>query len=1081
MFGLRVFGQQCGTSPASVNLPQVAGVSLPGDPLTLRLYIFVIRTSDNDVASGASDADVQRVYNQLNLDYAPHNIRFALACVEILPNSALYYQPTLSISSSVAHEDGINLFLSTLDDGTFSGSAMLGGKSCWSRYDITHSHVPTHEVGHVLSLHHTFRGTPCSIEANAGGTDEVDDTKTDWGTYPNFPNCEAWTPLSNCDNVPRPNPGTNILRNYMAYNNDGCKSLFTLGQETRMRGNIAAAKQNMLIPNAVVTSSMTFNSQEYFFNTDIVIKAPAVLTFDACTLRMAALKRIIVEPGARLIIQNHALITNWPAGNCINQSGYWGGIILKNNGITSTSTSRVTVNYSTIENAICAFFYNVIGGRLPTVNSKESIYHNNQSVINFRVDNPNNVPVALSNTFNLCTFEWTSDYAGPEFYTMVDLRRVKGITYFLGCTFSNQAQSVFGDTGKITYGINASPDSKLIVDASSTNGVSTFSIVTGFYYGISATNAISSVTTTNIQRTLFQNNRESLRIRNTRGARVAFNTFRNSSPFYTNVNGLTLDNCTGYTINDNEFNKEGDGTALPFRGMIIQNSGIEDNLIAKNKFKNQRRGLLVEGTNRSPSPDNRGLYILCNEFESNIPGDIDIAGTIAQEQGALDRTAGNTFTSITHDFDYNNIGGGLINYYHFNSAQEKPDPVFNVNRISLDQSLTYCNIPPIDGLTEIGKDLVMAQTEYLQKKILFDNSKASLTSLLDGGNTTNLLSQINVANSSNSTSLNTTLLGISPYLSESVLEAAFERSDIFSTTTRFNLLYANPDVLKSKSFMEMIIQSEQPLSESQISSLKAISLSSTPRTYAQAEVSMNGLNKDMIVHSVISTLLSDSNQNFVALRTWLGYLNSFVAALNIADTYQAEGNITGWQQQVAAMATGAYTSTELSDLANYVTFHTILQNAQAQGRNVTMLNPTEVAQINTIVLTNNQYVSGITKAFLEIYYGYTYPSAYNMGENIERSENQPQTPTAAPLNTTKILSVYPNPAGETIVFELIDNKTSNGKIELYDTFGRLVFAEIIAGKSLLLNTHAAGMPLGLYQYRLTQNGAVLQSGKIIIR
>jgi hypothetical protein len=281
--------------------------------------------------------------------------------------------------------------------------------------------------------------------------------------------------------------------------------------------------------------------------------------------------------------------------------------------------------------------------------------------------------------------------------------------------------------------------------------------------------------------------------------------------------------------------------------------------------------------------------------------------------------------------------------------------------------------------------------------------------------------------------------------------------------------------------MEMVSQSEQPLSESQISSLKAISLSSTPRTYAQAEVSMNGLNKDMIVHSVISTLLSDSNQNFVALRTWLGYLNSFVAALNIADTYQAEGNITGWQQQVAAMATGAYTSTELSDLANYVTFHTILQNAQAQGRNVTMLNPTEVAQINTIALTNNQYVSGITKAFLEIYYGYTYPSAYNMGENIERSENQPQTPTAAPLNTTKILSVYPNPAGETIVFELTDNKTSNGKIELYDTFGRLVFAEIIAGKSLLLNTHAAGMPLGLYQYRLTQNGAVLQSGKIIIR
>ncbi len=1019
MFGLRVFGQQCGTSPASVNLPQVSGAITLGEPITLRLYIYILRTSDNDPLSGTSDADVQRVYNQINLDFASRKIFFALSCVETVPNSSLYYQPSLCLSSFSVHEDGINLFLSTLQDGIFSGQSNVGGKVCWSQYITAQSHTPTHEIGHTLSLYHTFRGAPCSSESAIAGTDEVGDTNTDWGEYPSFPNCGAWVTLSICGSIPRPNPGTDILRNFMADNNDGCKSLFTDGQETRMRGNIASTKQSMIIPNAVVTSSITLSSQEFFFNTDIVIKAPAVLTFDACTLRMAALKRIIVEPGAQLIIQNHSLLTNWPAGNCVNQSGYWGGIILKNNAPATTLTSKVRINYSTIENAITALYYDVISGRLPTVTSKESIYHNNQTAISFRVYNLNNSPIGTNNIFDLCTFEWTSDYAGPEFYNMIQLVGVKSKTYFTGCTLTNQSQSQFGGLLKKTYGIKAFSQSGLILTQSFLNGSPITSMITGFYYGIYVVNDnIDNLGVTNIQKTVFYNNAEQVSLKNIRSPTIAFNTFRNNSPFFTSVLGLTLDNCTGYIINTNEFNTEGDGTALPFKGMVIQNSGIEDNLIAKNIFKNQRRALQVAGTNRSPSPDNRGLYILCNEFEDNKTGDIEIVGTIAQEQGALNRTAANTFTSIQNNYDYNNSGGELINYYHFNSSQEKPNPVINVNRISLDQSSTYCNIPPIDGLLEIGNDLAMAQTEYLQKKILFDNSKASLTSLLDGGNTTNLLSQINLSNSSNSSSLNTSLLGISPYLSESVLEAAFKRSDIFSTTTRFNLLYANPDVLKSKSFMDMVSQSEQPLSASQISSLKAIALSVTPRTYAQAEVSMNGLNKDIIVHSVISKLLSDSNQNFVTLRTWLGYLNSFVAALNIADTYQAEGNITGWQQQVAAMATGEYTNTELSDLANYVTFHTILQNAQAQGRNVTMLNPTEVAQINMIALANNQYVSGITKAFLEIYYGYTYPSAYNIGENVERNEDQPQTPAAVLLNTTKILSVYPNPAGETIVFEL---------------------------------------------------------------
>jgi Pregnancy-associated plasma protein-A/IPT/TIG domain len=114
--------------------------------------------------------------------------------------------------------DGVVLLDQSLPDGN-------AGSGPPDNLDYHEGDTATHEVGHWLSLYHTFQGG-CK-----GKGDYVDDTPYEAG--PNF-DC---TPIDSCTRDDVPNVTDDPIHNFMDYGDDICLDEFTAGQTDRMHAN----------------------------------------------------------------------------------------------------------------------------------------------------------------------------------------------------------------------------------------------------------------------------------------------------------------------------------------------------------------------------------------------------------------------------------------------------------------------------------------------------------------------------------------------------------------------------------------------------------------------------------------------------------------------------------------------------------------------------------------------------------------------------------------------------------------------------------------------------------------------------
>lgn len=287
------------------------------------------------------------------MDYNPHDIYFIWDhCIDYIDNDEWFEKMKPAIFQVKKHPNGIDIYL--FDDDATGPAGAMGGVGVGSAFslggmDVTlpivprvKSHLMSHEMGHVLSLFHTFEG--CGMpgaervarsgpEANCGSAgDLLCDTDADPRAY-NFTNgltC-VWSQQENCGPTSDPiSSYTPDLSNIMASTHPlNCTNHFSNGQIQNMKMAIETLPQlqaTVMDPNNLTThiyQNTTYDQDDNMLG-DIFVHSGAELLIEA-KIGMPQNARILVERNARLKVSGGILTRRCDAED-------WSGIqVLGNN------------------------------------------------------------------------------------------------------------------------------------------------------------------------------------------------------------------------------------------------------------------------------------------------------------------------------------------------------------------------------------------------------------------------------------------------------------------------------------------------------------------------------------------------------------------------------------------------------------------------------------------------------------------------------------------------------------------------------------------------------------------------------
>jgi parallel beta-helix repeat protein len=239
-------------------------------------------------------------------------------------------------------------------------------------------------------------------------------------------------------------------------------------------------------------------------------------------------------------------------------------------------------------------------------------------------------------------------------------------------------------------------------------------IFSGFYFALLVNNSGKTPSIT-IDNNTFSNNFYGIRLGATNNASITNNQFNLDLSF---SSGIYAYQSTGYIITENTFS--GTRDFLKNTGIIIERSGVEENVIYKNIFDKLFVGIQAIDQNSAqdtinPAKD-RGLQFLCNVFskiqETDIlVGDLSsghVDHSVRTIQGDPQLPAGNEFYG-DYRISISNYSNYLIEYYL--SDLSLPEFPIDLLGLIIKYDLSILSDCPSRN-SRVGMDLVQALRQY---------------------------------------------------------------------------------------------------------------------------------------------------------------------------------------------------------------------------------------------------------------------------------------------------------------------------------------------------------------------------------
>jgi len=670
--------------------------------------------------------------------------------------------------------------------------------------------------------------------------------------------------------------------------------------------------------------------------------------------------------------------------------------------------------------------------------------------------------------------------------THVQLNSVTGIN-FTECTFTNTAPS-----GTFTFlgrgrGIIAN-NSKFTVRGSCTTitspcqnfNNSKFNNLSMGIRSISSNRAQTAI----ITNTTFFKNWRSIFLRGMDVANVSDNEFDvDALANFPLSYGLYLDNCSGYKVENNNFTTSFGGHV----GVYVNNSGTAANEVYRNTFSNLVVGsqsAQVNGNGVGSTLSGVGLIFKCNQYE-NIP-DYDIlvsSGRIKALQGLC---TPNLLAPANNQFSYTASGDFWMQSaptvldavtYQYNALQNgfnlepRPFPFRN----STNTFPTACpGLITFNPATSCPKRVLRTRAQLTAALSGMRITLDSLTGLIDAGSTQTLLNLIATQSGGN---VKNALLAASPYLTDDVLLAylathpsnghlqqiLLANSPLSEAVAAYLATMNVPKGIKNQINNAQTGESAMELLQQEISVYQS-ELQRTENDLIREllfdEVTNDGfkLVEDFLMQNTARTNIQEqllalvriANQDSTAARAQLNVLDSNVVNADFCKLHNTVVDVMNRADGTMALTTDSAKATLVGEVADATTNRQEVANAQALLENVGIRNPyNEVIEIVEPQTGNNL--------------------------RLGSSNNE----TNATSTKKDVVTLYPNPAnGQITIAHNLETKNGNVSIQIMDVMGRVLINNTINNSTNIIEINS--LSTGLYFFTVSQNGNVLESGKLVV-
>lgn len=814
--------------------------------------------------------------------------------------------------------------------------------------------------------------------------------------------------------------------------------------------------------------------------------------------------KIVVKPGGKLVVDNGAFI-----GLCL-----WKGIEVWGNAFQGQSYAYQgavqVINGGTIQNALCAIQtigfldpqdgsgeipnYSMTGGM---INTDDANFINNRIAIKFWKYNYEDSYSFIKYT-NFITNDDMLPGTDPETYIVID--EIDGVDIYA---------SNFTDEHMVT-----SPDELLTgietfnATFKVTSYVGTASYFSNLYYGIKAlvNNPLKKPQIFNNQ---FTGNYRSVYTSGISNAEVTNNNFEINTPFVENGGyGLYLDECTAYTIEENNF-YHSIQTATGV-GLIVNESGGDPNEIYRNYFINLECGINAQGKNRAKG--GTGLVLRCNTYDetemdkiitwdgmflSGLEGIAKDQGFVSEEPQA-NEMAGNLFQDdgppyIDND-DINNQANSLT--YHrpqnYNTLYENVVPkdyssTVTINPVFIPGGIqwTYENgCPPSDepggggGSEELRGTINESETNI-------NTAEATLAVLIDGGDTEALSSEVETSLPPETIQVYNELMNNSPYLSDTVVESAIEKEDVLPNAMLRDIMVANPHTAKSEELINKLNERWDPLPE-----------------YMKAQI-LQGKSIVSIREELESELAGYRQQKARAFNRLVKYylndtVNPDLSSDSLLLLYQDDNSLNSKYNLVMLHFERGETQTALNvlnnipnqfslvdeDLTNHqqmISFCNIYADLLNAGEALTGADSSQIEQLIQLEASQQGKASAYARNVLVALDEINYEEPILLPDYSKSAQAYDEFMELINTQAPKMLEVYPNPSDDYVVISYkLEMEKPGYAVEISDLNGFNQKTIDVAGKQNQYAIDIMDWKPGVYIVTLLLNGNPIESVKFTV-